>query len=165
VKRARVSAGAGDCVVRGLVAASLAVAGAAYLALRDGLRLHQWAAAVLGDGLIGRVRAHGRELALPSWVRFTIPDALWQFALCLTVFRIWRGARWTFAKLVWCVVPSALGVSIELAQRWHWIEGTYDRADVVGSVAAVALAAAASTLVTTPVLAARRRSGRGRGDG
>jgi hypothetical protein len=146
VKRLHLS----DWGVRGIALASLTLAGAAYLALREGLRLHVWAALVLGESRVARIRALGHELAFPSWVRFTLPDALWQFALCLTIFRIWWGARWTFAKLAWCALPSTLGIAIELAQRAHWIEGTYDPADVVASIAAVALAAAANTLLAPP---------------
>jgi hypothetical protein len=141
--------GAATCAIS---ASALAVAGVAYVALREGLRLHRWAGAVMGSDAIARLRSVARSADLPAWVRFNLPDALWQLALCLVVFRIWRGARWSAARIVWCGIASTLGVAIELAQRAHLIEGTYDPADVVASIAAVVAAACASTIGGAPTL-------------
>ena len=131
-----------DAATYGASAAALLVAGLAYVGLRDGLRLHRWAGAIVGRDAIDGVRSVARSMDLPAWVRFNLPDALWQLALCLVVFRIWRGARWSAAKIAWCAIASTFGVAIEVAQRAHVIEGTYDAADVVASIAAVAVAVA-----------------------
>jgi hypothetical protein len=135
-----------------LAAIALTFAGAAYVALRDGLRLHAWVR-VFGSDAVDRVRDAGRAANLPSWVRFTLPDALWQLALCLIVFAIWRGAAWTRAKTAWCAAAASFGVVIEVAQLAHLIEGTFDVADVIGSVAAVLVAAMIVRALTPPTLA------------
>jgi len=78
-----------------------------YLTTRDGLVLH-----ALGSA----------GLDAPDVIRFHLPDALWQYAFCMTVYAIWRDLR-TLA------LPLALGLVAEATI------GTFDPADVVALVA------------------------------
>jgi hypothetical protein len=135
-----------DLAAYGGAAASLALGAIAYVALRGGLRLHGAARAAIGDASIDRLRAFARAADLPPWVRFNLPDALWQFAFCLVVFRIWRGAPWTAGKIAACVLPIAIGMLVEIGQRFGVVEGTFDLADLAAS----AIAAIAAALVVRP---------------
>jgi hypothetical protein len=125
------------------VLAPLAVGGLLYLGLRsESLLMFRWADA-LGAGAV--VHAW-REIAAvastsPEWVRLTLPDALWTYALAWTMSRIWRDARraWPAA----CLVPIAAGPGAELAQWMQWLPGTFDPIDVGLTLAAALLGALA----------------------
>ena len=90
-------------------ALALVIAFAVYLLARQGLVLHDW------FGVEGKLTA-------PDIIRFQLPDALWQYAFCMTVYAIWRDLR-TLA------LPLALGLFAEATI------GTFDPADVVALVA------------------------------
>lgn len=84
----------------------------------------------------------GPRSALPSVVIFSLPDALWVYALTATMCCIWWDID-GLAKRVWIGVPVLLGVTGELGQLFGLVPGTFDPLDllayVVGGVSAVVL--------------------------
>ncbi len=120
------------------VAAPLIAGGLLYVGARsDGLLLWRWARAL---GIEPALRAVREALALladaPSWARFTLPDALWVYALTATLCLLHRRPR------AYLLVPLALGPGAELLQAAGWLPGTYDPLDLLATSLALALAAA-----------------------
>jgi hypothetical protein len=89
--------------VRALLA--LVVGVMIYSFTRDGLAIHAW----LG--------VHG-HIAAPDVIRYQLPDALWEYAFCVTVLAIWR-RPWAIA------IPLVLGLAAEC------LVGTFDPRDVI----------------------------------
>ncbi len=127
-------------VTDAMAGCALGLAVLAYLALRDGLVLHLWLRDLVGDHAMGTIRSAGGARAFPPWVKFSAPDGLWQFAFCLVMLRIWRGAAWTSAKVAWCALPVVIGLGVEIGQAFHWVAGTFDPIDLLASVVAIGAA-------------------------
>jgi hypothetical protein len=100
-----------------------------YLGWRHGLWLH-----AVG-GFRGAALLH-----LPVWVRYSLPDALWQYAFASVVLWIWRDTAWTLRKTLWCFIPVTLGVGVELGQLARILPGTFDVRDLVLSLVACTVA-------------------------
>lgn len=77
---------------------------------------------------------------LASWVRFSLPDALWQYAFCATMAAVWRGEPWTRTKAAFILAPAALGLLVEMGQGVGLVAGTFDVADLAASAASAVLA-------------------------
>jgi hypothetical protein len=77
---------------------------------------------------------------IPSWTRYSLPDALWQYAFGATMGAVWRGAPWTRTKAAFIVAPAVLGLVVELGQGVGIVSGTFDVADLVASAVAALLA-------------------------
>lgn len=79
------------------------------------------------------------HVALPDWIVFTLPDALWQYALAFAMAHIWwrspKRERWA-----WLALPVALGPGAELAQALGLVPGTFDPLDLVSCIGAIAAA-------------------------
>lgn len=105
-----------------LAATALVVAAGIYATARDGLVLHEWIR-IAWPGWRG-----GAEL--PEFVRFNLPDALWQYAFCVCVLLPWRSARPTAHARAFVLLPILIGLGSELGQAAHVIEGVFDPLDV-----------------------------------
>lgn len=128
------------------VVAPLLVGGLVYLGLRaEGLLLFGWADWLGAGGLVHAWRDLLAPLAplAPAWVRFSLPDALWTYALAWTLTQIWRdGPRAVLIAAL--AIPVALGPGAELGQWLGVIPGTCDPVDVaLTALACVAGAAVA----------------------
>lgn len=86
------------------------------------------------------LRVFAERHPLPNWVRYSLPDALWQYAFGATMAAVWRGEPLTKRKLAFLVAPAALGILVELGQGVGLVPGTFDLADVAASAAAALLA-------------------------
>lgn len=117
------------------VLVSLLLASGIYLSSRSGLRMHEWASAIAP---IPRLSA---TTEIPNWIRFNLPDGLWQFAFCVAVFRVWRDAKPSLEKTLMLLLPLLLGIGIELGQAFSLLEGIFDAKDLVFEVAFGLLAA------------------------
>lgn len=120
----------------------LSTGGLVYLLARPpGLRLFVWLeSAGLSDGLArARDVCHPLVLALPSWLLFSLPNALWLYAFAWLLSALWEH-RATRASLPWLLVAPALGLGWELGQRVGVVPGTFDLLDLVLVLVASALA-------------------------
>jgi hypothetical protein len=78
--------------------------------------------------------------AAPAWFLFSLPDALWVYALTVLLSLIWREARGTWASRIWIATGAVLGCGGEVLQKLGFVPGTYDLADLLLSVIAAAAA-------------------------
>lgn len=91
-----------------------------YLFTRQGLRLHAWTGASAWPAL-----SHA-----PAWVRYNLPDGLWQFSFCLTIFHVWRDAPRSMERTLMLALPLLLGLGTEVLQALDWLEGVFDAKDL-----------------------------------
>jgi len=110
--------------------------------------------------MLGQRRAidlQAPPVALPAFVRFSLPDALWQYAFAVCVLALWRSAprspgTWTFVAL-----PLAIGMATELGQAAGVVEGVFDPHDALAMLVAVLAA-----VLTVGLPSARARPPRSR---
>ncbi len=102
---------------------SLVLGLAIYLLARDGLYLHR-ALAALGIPA-GTLRA-----AFPAWLAYVVPDGLWQLAFCAVVAARWWDRPPSRERTLWLAAPLAIGLGIEGASAFGWVEGVFDPLDV-----------------------------------
>lgn len=84
---------------------------------------------------VDSLREWGRELSLPQWVRYSLPDGLWLLSYLLLVDAIWN--RFDKVSGVWYLIMPAVAFGSELAQMCWGFTGTYDVMDLVCYSAAV----------------------------
>jgi hypothetical protein len=94
---------------------------------------------MLGWLATAREAAAAVRPAIPDWLLFNLPDALWTYALTSCLALVWKRER-SAVRAAWIASALALSVGLELAQRAGWVAGTFDGADVVASAAAWAVA-------------------------
>jgi hypothetical protein len=88
-------------------------------------------------GAAATVRAHARCVRLPGFVKFSMPDALWCYALVAHFGRLWKGTR---GGLAWAAAAVIAALSSELGQLVGVVPGTFDPADLASVACACALA-------------------------
>ncbi len=119
------------------------VAGAAlYLLARPtSLVLFRWAEMAGFEASVARARdaTHGLLPLLPGFVRLSLPNALWVYALSSLLSALWDH-RATAASLPWLALGPALGAGFELGQAFGFVPGTFDPVDLALVLAASALA-------------------------
>lgn len=124
------------------VAAPVGLGAAIYLLLRaPHLRVFSWAAEVgLGPTVsLLRVRTLPLREDLAEWVLYSLPDALWVYALTAAMVLVWRGGSGR-TRFLWIGSGLALGAGGELGQWIGVVPGTFDPVDLLACGAA-ALAA------------------------
>lgn len=103
------------------------------LGARSGLRLHAW-------GAWARPAARAWFGGAPDWVRFQLPDGLWQLGFGLAMAACWDGAPDDARRRRWLALPAVLGLGTEVGQGLGVLEGVFDPWDVVALAAGAALA-------------------------
>ena len=124
------------------VALPVALGAAVYLLWRaPHLRVFRWAEAVRADAAVERLRAWaaGARPHLPEAFLFSLPDALWVYALTAALALVWRRERGP-AAAAWLAVGPLLGVGSELGQRAGMVPGTFDPLDAALCALAAGLA-------------------------
>jgi hypothetical protein len=74
---------------------------------------------------------------LPPFLKFSVPDALWCYALVAHIGRLWRGSR---TGWIWILFAVAAALFSELGQLAGVVPGTFDRSDLVAIACACTLA-------------------------
>lgn len=110
---------------------------AIYALARDGLYLHR-ALVALG------IPVAALAATVPAWVAYVLPDGLWQFAFCAFVASRWWSHPSSRERTLWLAAPLVVGLGIEGASAFGWVEGVFDPLDVaalaIGGAAGYALA-------------------------
>jgi hypothetical protein len=75
----------------------------------------------------------------PEWLRYTLPDALWVYALAYAIARTQRQSS-ARVRALWLLLPAAMGPGAELLQWIGALPGTFDPCDLCASAFAVGLA-------------------------
>jgi len=105
---------------------------AIYLVCRSPtLRVFDWVAQVGAARRIETMRAFAWPVAhsLPEWLRFSIPDGLWTYALTSAMGLVWSG-RHSAPAFGWMMVGIAFGAGGELGQAVGLVPGTFDLVDL-----------------------------------
>ena len=97
-----------------------------YLEVPQEQWIHHWVSAFGISGLREIFPAH-------SWYSLSMPDALWMFALSLSIILIWD-FRWCRQSILWLITAICVGLLFEIAQAEHWVPGTFDPVDVFSVV-------------------------------
>ncbi len=102
--------------------------------------MFEWAGTLGVDGLLSRARAAAGPVAhsLPSWIRFSLPDALWAFAVTSLMSLTWKH-KLTRESAAWILAGPFLAVGSELGQAAHVVPGTFDVTDLALLVVASGL--------------------------
>ena len=68
---------------------------------------------------------------LPSWFLFSLPDALWVYALTNCMIFIWQDSN-SLYRYAWCSVGIILAIGSEFGQFLGIVPGTFDLIDIIG---------------------------------
>ena len=132
----------------------LLIGGLMYICLRDpNLRMFQWFDFIGAGSLITRLRFNVAPLqtAIPFWIQFSVPNALWVYSLTGFMALLWSGTDSRF-KPFWLSLGILLGAGAEFGQAINVIPGTFDIVDLC-----LCLIAAALALLTTSYLPSIKR--------
>jgi hypothetical protein len=72
----------------------------------------------------------GLTPALPAWVVYSLPDALWMFSFSIFILAIW-GFQRSREAIAWICIALAIGTILELLQVFGIIPGQFDWCDLV----------------------------------
>ncbi len=72
---------------------------------------------------------------LPSWVYYSLPQALWLLSGCVAIHAIWKDWHLVSAQ-TWALIVLAIASGGEIGQALHVVPGVYDPTDLVLLVAA-----------------------------
>lgn len=70
---------------------------------------------------------------IPAWILYSWPDAAWAATGVLLFAAIWSGSQLR-VRHIWVFLTPAIGVSSELAQRFHLVPGTFDTTDLIACI-------------------------------
>ena len=114
-----------------LSAMSILTGTAIYLLLgNERLPICSWAAEIGLFKALLPVRIQLAKLPLPEWFLYSLPDALWMFALCTLTLSIWN-FKLDRESFIWIISVITLGMGYELLQMTHLIGGTFDPIDLL----------------------------------
>lgn len=120
------------------VIAPLLAGGFVYLVLRpEPLVMHAWAHHLgLGERLRGWQQWGGTVAPwLPSFLRYSLPDGLWLYALTVALGIVWLETPGLQGRL-WMAAALVVSVGAEAGQAFGHVPGTFDALDVWALLAA-----------------------------
>jgi hypothetical protein len=121
---------------------ALSVGGLFYIAFRpSGLLMFSWFDTVGLTPVVKWIRAVAApsRRVIPGWMIYSLPQALWAFALVVFVVGIWvrdDGA----AKFIWIGLAMVVGLLPEVGQWVGFVSGTFDPIDLSSVMVAVMVA-------------------------
>jgi hypothetical protein len=81
---------------------------------------------------------------LPSWIYYSLPDALWVYSFTSIYLILWNN-RINY----WLIIPFFFGCLFEIAQSLKIVDGTYDPIDLIFSLIAFILSIFINQLIKT----------------
>lgn len=113
--------------------AALLAGGLIYLLWRvDSLLMFSWCRTIGVDGVIidWRSAAVAYRSSVPSWVIYSLPQALWLFSGLIMFSVVWSRPSHRQQRVFWTSAFTAMAVILELAQaRWAGM-GRFDSVDL-----------------------------------
>lgn len=108
----------------------LTIGGLLYLVTRtSSLHMFHWAEYLHVGLLVDQLRFACKEALvthLPSWILFSLPDALWMYAFTAAIILLWE------RKITgYVLVPLILGLGSEVGQYLKFVPGTFDIVDAL----------------------------------
>ena len=113
------------------------------------LRVFDWVRALGLGGALGRAREAVEGWPVPELVLYSLPDALWTYALTAAMGRIWR-QRVSWQAAPWLATGLLIGCGGEALQWMGLLPGTPDVVDLLLCAAAGLLAFSRSLRSTSP---------------
>ncbi|MGC4079467.1 MAG: hypothetical protein QM702_20990 [Rubrivivax sp.] len=117
---------------------SLVIGSLLYLLARPAnLLVFGWIGSLGLSGPLMRLRETLAPLAraLPAWVLFSLPNALWAYAFTVAMSHMWSH-KLSRASLPWLAVGPVISIGAELGQGIGLVPGTFDLVDLLTVVIA-----------------------------
>lgn len=125
----------------GIAFAALAAGGMIYVIWRPkSLLMFSWFD-TLGIGkpiAVIRLFTHDHFPTMPSWIVYSLPNALWLFSGLLCFHSVWDPTEHR-PLILWCSLFVVIAFLWEIAQLAHLLPGAFDIGDIAGMIAACAL--------------------------
>ena len=86
-----------------------------------------------------RIAATPMQAGLPAWVEYSLPDAIWVYALTAFMALVWKGTNFR-VRAMWISAGLLLGAGSELGQLAGYVPGSFDASDFFLCVFAAGLA-------------------------
>jgi hypothetical protein len=86
--------------------------------------------------VINSSRQFMEPLKLPTWVIYSLPDALWVFSFTSFMFIIWN-YEVNRQSISWIMIPLFCALFSEFAQALNILPGTFDITDIIFILIAV----------------------------
>lgn len=131
------------------VIAPLIVGTCIYLLWRSPtLQLFGWVESFGTADVLWAVRAVASPFkdSVPTWISYSLPDALWSYAFTCALCFAWANRR-CWERSLWLLVPFVISIGSELLQAQGLVVGTFDWIDLGLS----ALACTVALLLFAPV--------------
>lgn len=109
------------------------VGGLIYLTYRtDTLIMFGWFNKIgLSDSVdFLRSNQHLQNLTIPSWIKFSLPDALWLFSFNYVLLTLWN-FNINRQSAFWLFLAPTIGLLSEIGQFFGIVPGTFDIVDLV----------------------------------
>lgn len=85
-----------------------------------------------------RRQSSSLQRTIPSFVRYSLPDALWVYAFTALMCLVWAERLQSKERTFWVLLPLCVAIGSEFGQLIKVVPGTFDWADVLGYIAAFA---------------------------
>lgn len=121
-----------NVTMRMIVALALVVTGAIiYMLFRDKtILIFKWIDIFHLDNALDYCRNLTRNITVPDFVKFCVPDGLWLASYILVMDTIWHNED-LGKQLFWCLLLPAISILSEIMQYFGMLVGTYDFGDLV----------------------------------
>lgn len=124
----------------GHVVAPVVLGALIYLLWRSPrLLVFDWASTVGAQPAVQAARHTVAGFAIPAVVLFSLPDALWTYALTYAVGAVWSAPR-SAGRRVWLALCALAALGPEIGQALTAVPGTFDPVDLILCAGAFALA-------------------------
>ncbi len=120
----------------------LLVGGLIYACWRDyTLPMFRWFELVGVGPVVHQLRITTTPLqaGLPYWVEYSLPDAMWVYALTAFMAIVWKGTNFR-VRAIWISAGLLLGAGSELGQLAGYVPGSFDASDLFLCVISAGLA-------------------------
>ena len=109
----------------------LLTGGLIYILFRaDSLLMFRWFDKLGAGDFINSCRQHTvGQFTLPTWVVYSLPDALWIFSFTSLMIAIWKG-KFSIHSVFWVFIAPTIGLLSEIGQAFHFVRGTFDITDL-----------------------------------
>jgi hypothetical protein len=109
----------------------LAIGGLIYALWRSpSLLMFHWFDAGGIAPIIDRSRGYVHSIHVATWIRYSLPDALWACSGVFLFSAIWAESA-SPVRYIWISIAPLLAIGGELAQFMHLIPGTFDVVDLL----------------------------------
>ncbi len=108
------------------------VGGLIYLTYRtDTLIMFGWFTKIGLSDIIDFLRSnqHLQNLTIPSWIKFSLPDALWLFSFNYVLLTLWN-FNVNRQSAFWLFLAPTIGLFSEMGQLIRVVPGTFDIVDL-----------------------------------